>query len=130
MTTEKTSKGGFREGAGRKKELPEGAKATYFNITEEERKACKKLIAEMRKRNAAEISKEDQALKIIEDVSKSVAQALYEIIKLYGGRGKGFREAESMGKFLGVVAFKDAVQIFENEEYNAQEGKTTKSVKA
>ena len=101
-----------------------------FNITEEERKACKKLIAEMRKRNAAEISKEDQALKIIEDVSKSVAQALYEIIKLYGGRGKGFREAESMGKFLGVVAFKDAVQIFENEEYNAQEGKTTKSVKA
>lgn len=52
MTTEKTIKGGFREGAGRKKELPEGAKATYFNITEEERKACKKLIAEMRKRNA------------------------------------------------------------------------------
>lgn len=123
MTTEKTIKGGFREGAGRKKELPEGAKATYFNITEEERKACKKLIAEMREKNVAEISKEDQAFKIIVNASKLVAQALYEIIKLYGGRGKGFREAEKMGKLLGVVAFKDAVQIFENEEYKAQEAR-------
>lgn len=123
MTTERNIKGGFREGAGRKKELPEGAKATYFNITEEERKACKKLIAEMREKNVAEISKEDQAFKFIVDASKPVAQALYEIIKLYGGRGKGFREAEKMGKLLGVVAFKDAVQIFENEEYKAQEAR-------
>lgn len=123
MITEKNIKGGFREGAGRKKELPEGAKATYFNITEEERKACKKLIAEMREKNVAEISKEDQAFKILVDASKPVAQALYEIIKLYGGRGKGFREAEKMGKLLGVVAFKDAVQIFENEEYKAQEAR-------
>ena len=123
MTTEKTIKGGFREGAGRKKELPEGAKATYFNITEEERKACKKLIAEMREKNVAKISKENQAFEILVDASRPVAQALYEIIKLYGGRGKGFREAERMGKLLGVVAFKDAVQIFENEEYKAQEAK-------
>ena len=123
MTTEKNIKGGFREGAGRKKELPEGAKATYFNITEEERKACKKLIAEMREKNVAEISKEDQAFEILVDATKPVAQALYEIIKLYGGRGKGFREAERMGKLLGVVAFKDAVQIFENEEYKAQEAR-------
>lgn len=123
MTTEKKIKGGFREGAGRKKELPEGAKATYFNITEEERKACKKLIAEMREKNVAEISKEDQAFEILVDATKPVAQALYEIIKLYGGRGKGFREAERMGKLLGVAAFKDAVQIFENEEYKAQEAR-------
>lgn len=123
MTTEKTIKGGFREGAGRKKELPEGAKATYFNITEEERKACKKLIAEMREKNVAKISKENQAFEILVDASRPVAQALYEIIKLYGGRGKGFREAERMGKLLGVVAFKDAVQIFENEEYKAQEAR-------
>lgn len=123
MTTEKTIKGGFREGAGRKKELPEGAKATYFNITEEERKACKKLIAEMREKNVAKISKENQAFEILVNASRPVAQALYEIIKLYGGRGKGFCEAERMGKLLGVVAFKDAVQIFENEEYKAQEAK-------
>ena len=123
MTTEKTIKGGFREGAGRKKELPEGAKATYFNITEEERKACKKLIAEMREKNVAKISKENQAFEILVNASRPVAQALYEIIKLYGGRGKGFREAERMGKLLGVVAFKDAVQIFENEEYKAQEAR-------
>lgn len=120
MAIEKTVKGGFREGAGRKKELPEGAKPTYFNITEEERRACRKLIAEMRE-SKEKISKDEQAFRIIKDATKPVAQALYEVIKIYGGRGRGFREAERLGKLLGIVAFKDAVQIFENEEYRVKE---------
>ena len=49
-------------------------------------------------------------------------KALYEVIKIYGGR-KGFREAERLSKVLGVIAFRDAVQIFENEEYRAKESR-------
>ena len=117
MAIEKTVKGGYREGAGRKKELPEGTKPTYFNITEEERQACKKLIAKMR-----EVSKDEQALEALRYAIEPAGKALYEVIKIYGGR-KGFREAERLSKVLGVIAFKDAVQIFENEEYRAKESR-------
>ena len=40
--------GGAREGAGRKKELPEGARVTSFKLTETERIAVKNFIAELR----------------------------------------------------------------------------------
>lgn len=121
MAIEKTVKGGYREGAGRKKELPEGTKPTYFNITEEERQACKKLISKMRE-GKEKVSKDEQALEALRYAIEPAGKALYEVIKIYGGR-KGFREAERLSKVLGVIAFKDAVQIFENEEYRAKESR-------
>ena len=49
--------GGAREGAGRKKELPEGARVTSFKLTETERIAVKNFIAELRggKKSQAEM---------------------------------------------------------------------------
>ena len=49
--------GGARDGAGRKKELPEGARVTSFKLTETERIAVKNFIAELRggKKSQAEM---------------------------------------------------------------------------
>ena len=42
------TRGGVRDGAGRKKSLPDGARPTTFKLTEDERLAVKKYIASMR----------------------------------------------------------------------------------
>ena len=68
------------------------------------------------------VSKDEQALEALRYAIEPAGKALYEVIKIYGGR-KGFREAERLSKVLGVIAFKDAVQIFENEEYRAKESR-------
>lgn len=110
----------FKEGAGRRKELPEGAKVTSFKLTDTERIAVKKFIADLRgnkesKAKMLEAKREQQANAIIKATAKPFAEALCEIINLYGGRGKGFRMAESTATAISVIAFKDAVHMWERE---------------
>ena len=109
--------GGYREGAGRKKELPDDARVTSFKLTEAERRAVKKFIEEMRGKTTKQeaLEKENKAHRIMVDASKPVSEALLEIIKIYGDRKRGFRKAEEYSKMLAVGAFKDAVQMWENE---------------
>ena len=114
-----TTKGGAREGAGRKRELPEGTKPTYFAITEEEKLAVKKLIREMRnkgdKKMNEEKMREQKVAEIMHRNGKVLAKAAREIIDLYGGRGKGFRKAEEVMKVMAIVASKDGIQDWEND---------------
>lgn len=110
----------FKEGAGRRKELPEGAKVTSFKLTDTERIAVKKFIADLRgnkesKAKMLEAKREQQTNAIIRATAKPFAEALCEVINLYGGRGKGFRVAESVARTISVIAFKDAVQNWEHE---------------
>lgn len=110
----------FKEGAGRRKELPEGARVTSFKLTDTERIAVKKFVAELRgskksKAKMLEAKREQQANAIIKATAKPFAEALCEIINLYGGRGKGFRMAESVATAISVIAFKDAVHMWERE---------------
>lgn len=110
----------FKEGAGRRKELPEGAKVTSFKLTDTERIAVKKFIADLRgnkesKAKMLEAKREQQTNAIIRATAKPFAEALCEVINLYGGRGKGFRVAESVARTISVIAFKDAVQKWERE---------------
>lgn len=111
---------GFKEGAGRRKELPEGARVTSFKLTDAERIAVKKFVAELRgskesKAKMLEAKREQQTNAIIRATAKPFAEALCEVINLYGGRGKGFRTTESVAKAISVIAFKDAVQKWECE---------------
>lgn len=112
--------GGAREGAGRKRELPAGARVTSFKLTDTERIAVKNFIAELRggeksKAKMLEAEREQQTDAIIEATVKPFAEELYKVINLYGGRGKGFRKGESVAKIISVMAFKDAVHKWENE---------------
>lgn len=110
----------FREGAGRKRELPEGARVTSFKLTDTERIAVKKFVAELRGSERAKVKmleakREQQTDAIIEATVKPFAEELHKVINLYGGRGKGFRVAESVARTISVIAFKDAVQNWEHE---------------
>lgn len=112
--------GGAREGAGRKRELPEGARVTSFKLTDTERIAVKNFIAELRggekaKAKMLEAEREQQTDAIIEATVKPFAEELYKVINLYGGRGKGFKKGENVAKIISVIAFKDAVQKWEKE---------------
>ncbi len=111
----KTTRGGVRAGAGRKKTLPEGARAATFMLSDDERLAVKKFIVEMRKNGQAELNKDHEAQKLMDEALKPLAETLHEIIKLYGGRGKGFRKAEEMSKIIGIMAFKESVGMWERE---------------
>ncbi len=111
----KTTRGGVRVGAGRKKTLPEGARAATFMLSDDERLAVKKFIVEMRKNGQAELNKDHEAQKLMDEAVKPLAETLHEIIKLYGGRGKGFRKAEEMSKIIGIMAFKESVGMWERE---------------
>lgn len=110
----------FKEGAGRRKELPEGAKVTSFKLTDTERIAVKKFIADLRgsgksKAKMLEAKREQQTNAIIRATAKPFAEELHKVINLYGGRSKGFRMAESVATAISVIAFKDAVQKWECE---------------
>ena len=118
-TEKNTRLGGFREGAGRKKELPDGAKVTSFKLTDAERIAVKKFIAELRggdnSSKMKEAEKEKRAFEIMEEATKALVPAMREIIDLYGGRGKGFRKAEEVARIIAVAAPKDGIQLWEND---------------
>lgn len=117
-----TTQGGAREGAGRKRTLPNGTKPVYFALTENEKEAVRKFIVEMRNGGVKRMSRKEELehkeYEIIMEVAKPMRKALRGIIDLYGGRGKGFRKAEEVAKFIGIVGFKDAVQDWENDNPN------------
>ena len=117
-TEKNTRLGGFREGAGRKKELPNGAKVTSFKLTDAERIAVKKVNCETRGGKHLKMKKakkEKIAFEIMQRATEPLAIELRRIIDLYGGRGKGFRKAEEIAKVIAVAAPKDAIQSWEND---------------
>ncbi len=121
----KTTHGGARAGAGRKRTLPEGSKPTTFVLTQEERLAVRKFIVEMRKNGQKELDKEREAQKLMDEAIRPLAEILHEIIKIYGGRGKGFRRAEEISKIVGIIAFKDSVGMWEKDNPRIYEQEST-----
>ncbi len=117
----KSNRGGARAGAGRKKSLPEGARAATFMLSDDERLAVKKFIVELRQNGKKELDKDSEAQRLMQEAVTPLAESLQEIIKLYGGRGKGFRKAEEISKIISVIAFKDAVSLWEKENHGTNE---------
>lgn len=106
--------GGAREGAGRKKILPDGAKPSTFILTEDEKLAVKDYIVSMRKEAAGKprvsINIEEELFKLAFQMLKPVAATM---IKINGGRPWG--KIEKLLKDAAVMAFKDAVCDYEHE---------------
>ena len=118
MTEETVKKanthGGAREGAGRKKSLPDGAKPSTFILTEDEKLAVKDYIISMRREAAGKprvsINIEEELFKLAFQMLKPVAATM---IKINGGRSWG--KIEKLLKNAAVMAFKDAVCDYEHE---------------
>ena len=118
MTEETVKKanthGGAREGAGRKKSLPDGAKPSTFILTEDEKLAVKDYIISMRREAAGKtivsINLEEELFKLAFQMLKPVAATM---IKVNGGRPWG--KIEKLLKDAAVMAFKDAVCDYEHE---------------
>ena len=106
--------GGAREGAGRKKILPDGAKPSTFILTEDEKLAVKDYIVSMRREAAGKprvsINIEEELFKLAFHMLKPVAATM---IKINGGRPWG--KIEKLLKDAAVMAFKDAVCDYEHE---------------
>ena len=108
--------GGKREGAGRKKVVPEGARYHTFALSDEETKEVKRFISAMRKGNESKKSQptisinevQDTAFNIMVSTAKSIASAL---IKLNGGAP--YEEVEFILKDAAMIGFKDAVSEYE-----------------
>ena len=107
-----TKRGGIREGAGRKKTLPDGSKPTSFNLTEEEKLAVKRLVREMRSQSAA---KHVVNQELIDTLFKTGVQTLKPILlaimEAYGGIP--FDKVDTIAKHIYVMAYKDAVNDYE-----------------
>lgn len=105
-------RGGVRDGAGRKKSLPDGAKITSFKLTEDERLAVKKYIASMRDEAAGKpainIDWENAAFEMVVKMLKPFA---YTMIVANGGLP--YEKVEKMMKSAAMIAFKDAVSDYE-----------------
>ena len=118
MTEETVKKanthGGAREGAGRKKSLPDGAKPSTFILTEDEKLAVKDYIISMRREAAGKpkvsINLEEELFKLAFLMLKPVAATM---IMVNGGRPWG--KIEKLLKDAAVMAFKDAVYDYERE---------------
>ena len=117
--TEETMKrtnthGGARDGAGRKKSLPDGAKPSTFILTEDEKLAVKDYIVSMRREASGKpkvsINLEEELFKLAFQMLKPVAATM---IKVNGGRPWG--KIEKLLKDAAVMAFKDAVCDYERE---------------
>ncbi|MDY4921105.1 MAG: hypothetical protein SO119_08570 [Phascolarctobacterium sp.] len=117
QTTQKISKrGGAREGAGRKKTLPEGTRTTSFILTEEERLAVKKYVAKMRQegmpQKSAKVPDINWERTIFEAGIKMLKPIAFAIIEEDNGK---FKRAENFLKDIAVIAFKDAVSDYEHK---------------
>ena len=117
--TEETMKktnthGGAREGAGRKKSLPDGAKPSTFILTEYEKAAVKDYIVSMRREAAGKpkisINMEETLFKLAFQMLKPIAATM---IKVNGGRPWG--KIEKLLKDATVMVFKNAVCDYEHE---------------
>ena len=106
------TRGGVRDGAGRKKSLPDGARPTTFKLTEDERLAVKKYIASMRDEAAGKpIVNIDWEAATFEMVVKMLKPYAYTMIMANGGLP--YEKVEKMMKSAAMIAFKDAVSDYE-----------------
>lgn len=112
---EKTTKrGGIREGAGRKKSLPEGAKPASFNLTDAEKTAVKKYIVSMRqKADGKPVVAIDWEKTTFEMVIKMLKPFALAMIRANGG--VPYEKVERLMKDAAIIAFKDAVSDYEFE---------------
>ena len=105
-------RGGVRDGAGRKKSLPDGARITSFKLTEDERLAVKKYIASMRDEAAGKpVVNIDWETATFEMVMKMLKPFAYTMIVANGGLP--YEKVEKMMKSAAMIAFKDAVSAYE-----------------
>ena len=106
------TRGGVRDGAGRKKSLPDGARPTTFKLTEDERLAVKKYIASMRDEAAGKpVVNIDWETAAFEMVIKMLKPFAYTMIMANGGLP--YEKVEKMMKSAAMIAFKDAVGDYE-----------------
>lgn len=106
------TRGGLREGSGRKKSLPDGAKPTTFKLTENERLAVKKFIGSMREEAAGKpVVSIDWEATTFEMVIKMLKPFAYAMIKAKGGLP--YERVERLMKDAAMIAFKDAVSDYE-----------------
>ena len=107
--------GGVREGSGRKKEAPEGAKQTTFLLSSEERAEVKKYIENMRRGKRGEEPINLLKAEVLKEaLLKQNTMMFKEIIRCAGGK-KCFLELEKYAKTMAIIAFKDAVCQYESE---------------
>ena len=106
------TRGGLREGSGRKKSLPDGAKPTTFKLTENERLAVKKFIVSMRNEAAGKpVINIDWEATTFEMVIKMLKPFAYAMIQANGGLP--YEKVERLMKDAAMIAFKDAVSDYE-----------------
>ena len=115
LVKKEDGRGGAREGSGRKKGAPDGAKQTSFVLSDEERKIVKEYIDNMRRERSGKTVRNSAKEETLKDVLlKNNTMILKELIYLGGGKDC-FVELEKYVKAMAIIAFKDAVGQYENE---------------
>ena len=100
--------GGKREGAGRKKVVPEGASVHSFMLTDDETVAVKRFIGSVRHKKA-EAEQEKKVGMSIDEVVRLGYKMLKPVAELViQAKGSG-REAERVMKDIAIMAFKDVI---------------------
>ena len=102
------TRGGLREGSGRKKSLPDGAKPTSFKLTDGERLAVKEYITAMRDEAAGK-----PIIKI--DWERTTFEMVVKMLKPFACAKGGlpYEKVERLMKDAAMIAFKDAVSDYE-----------------
>lgn len=109
-----TKRGGAREGAGRKKTLPDGSKPTSFILTDEEKINVKKFIANMRAETSEKPKVNTEVVNVLFKTGiKSLEPIALALIEAHGG--KPYSKVEKMMKDVAIIAFKDAVSEYETK---------------
>ena len=115
LVKKEDGRGGAREGSGRRKGAPDGAKQTSFVLSDEERKMVKEYIDNMRRERSGKTVRNSAKEETLKDVLlKNNTMILKELIYLGGGKDC-FVELEKYVKAMAIIAFKDAVGQYENE---------------
>ena len=115
LVKKEDGRGGAREGSGRKKGAPDGAKQTSFVLSDEEREIVKEYIDNMRRERSGKAVRNSAKEETLKDVLlKNNTMILKELIYLGGGKDC-FVELEKYVKAMAIIAFKDAVGQYENE---------------
>ena len=109
-------RGGVRAGSGRKKEAPEGARQTSFVFTDDERAKVKEYIVNMRRESKGKAGRNTEKEETLKQAMMMYnTMMLKELIHL-GGGSECFAGLEKFAKTMAIMAFKDAVAQYENEE--------------
>ena len=109
-------RGGKREGAGRKKTLPEDARLRTFALNDEEMQNVRRFIVSMRKEKAipstdkkvSATQVQEQAINMLRNISKTIAGALIGL-----NDGAPYEDIEFAIRDAAMIGFKDAVSEYE-----------------